>query len=43
MNVRGKDILEDLDVNERTFIWVGVPEMGYQAQDMVNDRIVWTH
>jgi hypothetical protein len=31
MNVRVKDILEDLGVNERIFIWMGVPEMGYQA------------
>jgi hypothetical protein len=40
MNVREKDILEELDVNGRMFIRIGVPEMGYQAQDMVSDRIV---
>ena len=32
--------MEELGVNGRIFIRVGVREMGYQAQDMVNDRVV---
>jgi len=40
INVReGQDILEELGVNGRLFIRVGVCEMDYQAQGIVSDRV----
>jgi len=33
----GEDILEELDVNGRIFIGVGVREMDYHAHDMVSE------
>jgi len=37
INVRGEDILEELGINGRIFIRMGVREMDYHAHDMVRD------
>jgi RecB family endonuclease NucS len=38
--MREKDILEELGLNGRMCIRVGVCEVDYQAQEMVSDRNV---